>query len=378
VVVPEAVTDGPLRILLFLPDMDGGGAQRTFVNLANILPRARIEPTLAAARIDGHARHWLDENVPLHDLNSGRLRWALGPLRRLVRQQRPDALVATIADANAVAWLAVQGLSARPKLILRETNSHRARADIGPVRRTLIGCAYRRADAVIALSEGVRQEITADYRLEPTCTHTIPNAVDVANLYDAVRLVREGDVPTATTGPMIVAMGRLTRQKGFDILLDAFAGIAAKDARLTILGEGDDRIALETRARELGIAERVSLPGFVGDIAPWLAHADLFVLSSRWEGFGHVIVEAMAAGLPVIATDCPYGPGEILCDGETGLLVPPENPHALGAAINRVLSDSELGAKLRKNAATASARYALSEIAERYATLIEETVIGNG
>ena len=371
------MTRDPIGVMLFLPDMDGGGAQRTFVNLANELPHDRIESVLAAARIDGYARDWLSADVRLHDLKVGRLRWALPPLRRLLRSQRPDVLLTTVADANVIAWLAIQGLVTRPKLMLRETNSHRARTDIGPVRRKLIGLAYRRADAVIALSEGVRQEITADYKLEPKRTHMIPNGVDVAAISEAVKRARPDNAPIAKTGPMIVAIGRLARQKGFDILLDAFAGVAVKNAQLVIIGEGDERTSLERRARELGISQRVSLPGFVSNTAPWLAHADLFVLSSRWEGFGHVIVEAMAAGLPVIATDCPYGPGEILCDGDTGLLVPSADARALEVAIDRVLSDPALGAEMGARAVTASARFAVGEIAERYATLIEETAIGN-
>lgn len=375
-VVSETLAGGPLRALLFLSDLDGGGAQRTLVNLANALPRNRILPTLVTPRTDGHARNWISSDTPLCDLKAGRLRRSLVPLRRLVQRHQPSALLATGADANVIAWLAVQGLNARPKLILRETNSHRARDDFGSIRRALFGLAYRRADAVVALSEGVRWEIAADYRLDSTHTHTLPNPVNVETIAATVNQARSVMSPIAKSGPLIVAIGRLTKQKGFDILLDAFAGIVAKDTRLAILGEGDERQQLELRAKELGVAGRVAFPGFVSNVAPWLAHADLFVLSSRWEGFGHVIVEAMASGLPVVATDCPYGPGEILRDGETGLLVQTENAQLLGEAMDRVLADSELGEKLGSCAAIDCQRFAVDAVAGEYATLIEETVSG--
>jgi glycosyltransferase involved in cell wall biosynthesis len=131
----------------------------------------------------------------------------------------------------------------------------------------------------------------------------------------------------------LVAVGRLVHQKGFDLLLRAFARIAPEHPQwtLTIWGEGDRRRQLEALCTELGLLEQVALPGLTERPGQWLEDAEVFVLSSRFESFGNVITEAMVAGLPVVAFDCPWGPGEILRDGEDGLLVPPEDVGALAA-----------------------------------------------
>ncbi len=377
-VIPKTITDVPLRVLLFLPDLDGGGAQRTLVNLANALPRDRIEPILVSARTDGYGKDWVAADVPLCDLMTRRLRGSLRPLRRIIRHYQPKVLLSTIADANVIAYLAIQGLTTPPKLILRETNSHRMRDDIGLIRRSLIKFAYRRADAVVALSDGVRREIIADHKLDPQRTYTLSNPVNVKEIANSVEKVRGEEPPISKTGPLIVSIGRLSRQKGFDLLLDAFSRIGDKEARLVILGEGEERSCLELMARNLGVANRVIFPGFIDNVALWLAYADLFVLSSRWEGFGHVIVEAMAAGVPVVATDCPYGPREIIRDGKTGLLVQPDDACMLSSTIDRVLSDSALRQALSIAAVADCGNYSVEIVAENYAKLFHKIVSANG
>ena len=151
--LPQALSRHPLRVLFFLPDLDGGGSQRTLVNLAGALPRDRFVATLAAGRIDGPARDWLAGHVPLVDLKAPRLRWTLAPLRRYLRQEHPHILFSSMPDANLVASLAAVGQKPQPGLILRETNSHRQREDLGWLRCKLIGLAYSRADAVVALKD---------------------------------------------------------------------------------------------------------------------------------------------------------------------------------------------------------------------------------
>ncbi len=361
----------PCRILFFLPDLDGGGSQRTLVNLAGALPRDRFSATIAAGCTDGPARDWLADHVALVDLNAPRLRWALAPLRRRLRQERPHVLFSSMPDANLAASLAVMGLRSRPGLILRETNSHRHRGDLSRLRRKLIGRAYRRADAVVALSEGVREELVEDYALDPGRTVTIHNPVDVAGIAAATEAVRDSIQDIPNSGPLIVGCGRLHRQKGFDLLIEAFADLDDARARLVILGEGSEREALETLARSRGVADRVLMPGFESHPEKWFAQATLFVLPSRWEGFGHVLVEALAAGVPVVSAWAPHGPADILNDGETGLMVPTGNAAALGAAIDRLLIDEGLRGRLAEAGRKTAERFSLPVIAGRYGDLIE-------
>ena len=166
--------------------------------------------------------------------------------------------------------------------------------------------------------------------------------------------------------------GRLVRQKGFDILLRAFAAMGAAGCRLAILGEGAERGTLTTLAGELGLSERIIMPGHVADPAPWFAHAAAFALSSRWEGFGHVLVEAMACGSPVVAFDCPHGPADIIEDGETGLLVPPQDAGALAGALDRVIEDREFAGRLGDAGQRAAGRFSAPAIARTYAALFDD------
>lgn len=356
-----------MRVLFFLSDLDGGGAQRTIVNLVNAMNERGVDATLVVARSGGAAQHWLGKQVRFVDLKAGRTRRAVPGLRKELLRLRPDVLFATMVDANIVATLAALGLRKRMQVILRETNSHRARGDICGLRRALIGWAYRRADAVVALSSGVREELLSDYRLDAGKVVTIGNPVDVQALAASSLAARHNTVP-ANGESVVIAVGRLTRQKGFDLLIKAFAQLK-RPARLVILGEGPDRESLLALAEAEKVADRLLMPGFVSDPVTWLAHADVFVLSSRWEGFGHVIVEAMAAGVPVIATDCPYGPADIVANGQNGMLVNEGDPLAIAAAIDDLLGDGEKAARLKQAATVGIAKFGVAEIVNEYMDL---------
>jgi glycosyltransferase involved in cell wall biosynthesis len=360
------------RVLVFLADLGGGGAQRTLLNLASAMPAGEANVELVIGDARGPARDWFDPRLPYHDLGGRRLAALLPSLARLIRSRAPDAVLSTMIDANVMTSLAAGLVRSNAAIILRETNSLRARGDVGAFRKRLARFAYRRADLVIALSEGVRRELIEDLDLDAGRTITIPNPVAVAEIAARVDETKRNQ-PRNPKRMSVVAVGRLHRQKGFDVLLDAFA-THVPDAELVILGEGPERANLAAQARARGIEHRVSMPGFVDDTAPYLATADLFVLSSRWEGFGHVIVEAMAAGLPVVATDCPYGPADIVKDGETGLLVPSEDSAALGSNIHRALSDAALAARLSAAGRAAAQRYESGRVALEYAAAIKQTL----
>jgi len=176
--------------------------------------------------------------------------------------------------------------------------------------------------------------------------------------------------PTMPDGRCILAAGRLTRQKNFPLLLDSFATLPG-DVQLVILGDGPDDAALRRQAAALGVADRVHLPGFVDRPGDWFAHAAVFALSSRWEGFGHVVVEAMDAGAPVVATDCPHGPRDIVEPGVDGLLVPNEDPTAFAAALNRILADPDEARRLAAAGKASAARFSADRIAAQYLALFD-------
>jgi glycosyltransferase involved in cell wall biosynthesis len=357
-----------MRILCFLPDLGGGGAQRTLINLAASFKLAGHDVILGAAQADGPARAWIDASVEMVAVGSGQLRNALFPLAKLLRERRPDVVLSSVLDANIVAAAArVFAGTPRSGLVVRETNSQRARDDIGAVRRRLARHAYRSADAVVALSEGVRRELIEDFALRSDRVVTIHNPVEFDTLVEEAKAAPPP--PAKKDGLWIMGVGRLLRQKGYDRLIRAVASLQRPDVRLVLVGEGPDRAALQTQADELGIGDRLIMPGFVRQPMQWLAAADLFVLSSRWEGFGHVIVEAMAAGAPVIAFDCPHGPRDIIRNGENGILVPDADETALTAAISELLDNRDRAMAFATRAKADAVRFSSATIAAQYLKL---------
>ena len=358
--------------LFFLSDFGGGGAQKTLLNLAGAIDPAMLDVEFTVADTRGPASIWVPPGLAFHDLEgrSGMAR-SIPALARVIKERKPDVILSTMLHANIATWLAARLAASGAAVVLRETNSHRAQTGLGSLYRRLGRIAYRRADLVIALSEGVRRELVEDMALEPGRTVTIPNPVQVAAIRQQVRKARRRPSPLPKwRGPTIISVGRLFPQKAYEVLIDAVAR-HLPDARIVILGEGPDRAALTQQAAQLGIAEQLVMPGFIEDVAPYLAHADVFALSSRWEGFGHVIVEAMAAALPIVSTDCPYGPTDIIEHEKTGLLVPPEDADALGRAIAMIAAEPALARTLARSGAAAAERFEATRIADRYCEVLK-------
>lgn len=362
-----------LRVLLYLPDLDGGGAQRTLLNLASALHRIQtLQVRLALGRRDGPAARWLDPAVDCAVLPPGRARQQTIAVRREIGTWRPDVVLSTMLHGNLVAWLATRLMPGRPRLLLRETNSHDHRTDLSRLQRFLAGMAYRACDRFIALSEGVRREMTANYGLRPDRTVTLHNPVDLTPYQAAADRPRPIVDPE---GPFrLLTVGRLTDQKNHACLLRAMAQLNDPRVTLIILGEGPLRPEIEALSKELGINGQVSLPGFSDTPQDAFASADAFVLPSRYEGFGHVIVEAMASGLPVIATDCPYGPADIIDSDEVGILVPNDDPTALAAAISLMRTDPNRAWRLSVAGKVRARAFSADHIAWQYADLIRHCV----
>lgn len=203
----------------------------------------------------------------------------------------------------------------------------------------------------------------------------IPNPVAVECL--TLRGDRSGAMERAGATPpvrSVLALGRLTRQKGFDYLLDAWAVVIRRvpDAHLTLVGEGEDKATLRARARRLGLGERVTFSPFVDDVAQLYRAASLFVLSSRFEGLPMVLLEAQTHGLPIVAFDCPYGPREIITDGIDGVLCEAGNPQALAEGLIRLLENSPEREAMSVAARQASGRYALPAVLDQWNRLFAE------
>ena len=333
--------------MLVAGSLAGGGIARTVATLANAwVEQGRTVSVLAFDEPGTHCLYPLDERVKL--IRAGLLGESRGVLdaikrnvRRLVRLRRrivdarPDAVIAFGDQTNVLVLLALMGAEI-PVLVSERIDPRRHR--VGLIWSTLRQVTYRLARQIVVQTDGVRSAFSAHLRAR---TITIPNPVPVpAPVADKAAK----PVYAAANGPVVMGMGRLHRQKGFDVLLEAFARVSERRSEWTMViwGEGPARPELEEQCRRLGLSDRVSLPGVTDDPMSQLASADLFILSSRYEGFPNALCEAMAVGLAVVATDCDSGPADIVRSGEDGLLVPADDVDALAQAMDVLMGDVEL------------------------------------
>ncbi len=361
-----------MRITLVTGTLGSGGAERVLSLMANYWAIRSHDITLIT--ISGIAEDWykLHSNVVRLGLNldvpsshfGQAIYWnarRVIQLRRALRRSRPNVVISFLGTTNVLTLMASWGLGL--PIIVSERNDP-SQYHIGRVWEGLRAMLYRRADAVVVQTLSVGHWCSK--LIGGKAIHVIPNPVN-PELNGSVKLLnRQG------SGHTVVAVGRLGRQKGFDLLIQAFARCAAKhvDWSLAIIGEGRERTTLEALVATIGIADRVSLPGRVRDSFPILRGADLFVLSSRYEGFPNVLLEAMACGLPVIAADCPSGPRDIISDGVDGVLVPPSDVDALAAAMDRLMTDEVERQRLGAKALEVTERFSIDKIMEKWGEVL--------
>ena len=354
-------------IAILLPDMRGGGTERVCLNLANEFAARGVRVQLVLMCAAGELLPLLDPRVEVIDLGAARMRGVLWPLTRYLRREQPEALLANMWPLTFLAPLAKWLASAQCRIVAVE---HIAwSAGILPMRwhsklafihsvRWLQG----RVDRYLAVSRGAVLDLERIAGL--------PSGAVAVQHNPVVRDMGGQALPHCLDlrwldGPhrRIIAVGTLKEQKDFSLLLHAVAKARDQvDARLLILGEGHLRPLLETTVKELGLTDRVEMPGFVLAPEAYYSRADLFVLSSTHEGLPTVLIEALSHGVPVVATDCPSGPREILNDGEYGALVPVRDVAALSTAIVSSLEcDHDRDALIRR-----SQEFRVDAIADQY------------
>jgi glycosyltransferase involved in cell wall biosynthesis len=354
-------------IALFMPSLEGGGAERMMVHLANAFVKRGIQVDLVLVRAVGAYQDEVAEEVRIIDLQASRILTALPKLVRYLRTHRPEAMLSTLTFANVVATWACRWVCHPPRLVLREANT--VSAISGPSSGLknrliphLIGCFYPRADQVVTISKGAQEDLIKVSGLPSQALTTIYNPVVTKELTEKAQDLPNHPWFVEGTLPIILAVGRLEPQKNFETLIRAFRRVHdEKEARLLILGEGGERERLESLVHSLSLTDDVDIPGFVANPFCYMANSDLFVLSSRFEGLGNVLVEAMATGCPVVSTDCPSGPKEILEDGQWGTLVPVGDEEALATAILDAIDSPRCSDELRKRARAFSASQSVDQ-----------------
>jgi glycosyltransferase involved in cell wall biosynthesis len=344
------------RVILFLPSLAGGGAERVFVELANEFARLGVHVDLALAQAEGPYLAELSAPVRVVDFAAASVSKSLPKLVRHLRSERPVAMLSALDHANVTAIVArlmarastrcVISARSVPSMLAREAGFARAWPVLQAARLT-----YRFADGVIANSEGVADDFSRYMRIPRQRIRVIYNPLNVRQIDRLSREPLEHPALPSEETPMILSAGRLSGLKDFPTLLTAFARVRAqRRCRLVILGEGPDRLQLETLARGLGVADDVALPGFVDNPFQWMRRASVFVSSSLSEGCPNALMQALACGTPVVSTDGVGGAREVLEGGRWGRLAPVRDPSSLAASIVATL-DAETHPDVRQRAA---------------------------
>lgn len=366
-------------IALAIPELDSGGPDRVIAELLHGLPRKRFRLQLIVQKPGGRLFERLPGDVEIAVIGDARRYPALA-YRRAIDRLEPD-LVMTTLRMNATAGFAKTLFGHPPILVARQANAIavnfrelRAKA---PIKQRLvqpvITHAMTRADAMIAQSLDMADELRAEVP-HGVDVETIGNPVSIADIDADLARQRDGAVLPAGT-PSLVAVGRLMPQKGFDLLIDALPTVVAAhpQAMLTIYGDGPDKAALEARAVGNGVRGAIHFAGHSAHVLAQVAAADLYISSSRYEGFSNAILEAMALGAVVVATACPGATREMISDCETGFLVPVEDSAALAHGILRgIAARAEgIGAAAR---ASVAVRYDRVAICTRYADFFSRLI----
>lgn len=371
-----------MKLLFFIHSLSAGGAERITAALANYWAGKGCDVvivTTAGRERDFHTLHAGVRRISLDLERKSRTPLAavwnnfrrMTKLRRVLIAERPDAAVAMMAVANSLLAWACRGTGIPA---VGSERVHPPRVPLGRIWHVVRRRAYGRLAAVVAQTRASANWLAANTAADSERIRVIPNPVvwplpvneparPPAAVKDAIGCRR-----------LVLGSGRLVGQKGFDRLLDAFAAIADRHPAwgLVILGEGSERHALESRARALGIEERVRFPGTVGNVSDWYAAADVYALTSRFEGFPNTLLEAMAHGVPAVATECETGPADIVRHDVDGLLVPEGDQAALADSLARLMDDEQLRSRLGGRAIEVRERFSLENVATEWEKVFEE------
>jgi|SRR5579885_2674512 len=363
-----------MKIMLVIHSMMAGGAERVAATLVNYWTAQGEQVTLLTVASSAADFYDLDPRINRIGLDLGgpspgwrrfvasNFRIIRG-IRSAIRGVRPDVVLSFMDVVNLRVLLAAAGTGVP---VVVEEHTDPTVYSIGSMRAALRRLLYPRASALVVLTERIAE--WAKEIVSESSVRVIPNPVG-----DQFLMGRAAAQQCAHTA---VAVGRLVSEKGFDLLLRAFAQCAQThpDWRLQIVGEGPERTNLKRLGDELGIGGRVELAGAVKETQVALQQSDLFVLSSRFEGFPMALLEAMACGLPVISFDCRSGPREMIQDGVNGRLVPPNDVAALAAAMSQLMGSGDERARLGQRAAAAAERFRLGRIDQMWRSVFEQAL----
>lgn len=377
-----------IKILFLIPDLNTGGAERVLVNILRNIDRKRFRPILVLFKKQGPLLASLPLDVRVYSLKEleGKhwygWQWLnlLLQLRRLLKDLAPHAVFSFMWYPNAVALMACMSIRLNFKLIISERTSTSTYEGtfLNLLRTGILRLLYPKADLIIAPSKKLAADLVAISRISRDKVVTIHNPVDVQSIHEKAReeLSHEWFLKNKN---IITAIGRLGSEKGFEHLIKAAALLkrSSIDCKLVIVGEGNERKNLEHLISELRLQDTVQLVGFQQNPYKFLSRSTVFVLSSLYEGFPNVLLEALSLGIPSVATRCPTGPDEIVTDGVNGILVPTADSQALADGIKRIMLDAALRKKFSEAGKTRAEDFHVQNIVKQFEKTIEDVCAGS-
>ncbi len=364
------------KVLFVIENLMGGGAERVFVNLLNNVDKCLFEPVLVVVNSgNGANKYNPPEGVQLINLQTRKTR-ALFPLMRVIRHERPDIVFSNLAPINVLCLMAKLLLrDFRTKYIARETTiksisikETKANPLVRLVYGQLVRFFYPFADCIVALSNGSKDDLVTNFGIDGEKIVVIHNPIDVKEvIHKSMEMIEDADAWKRHFN--VICVGSLVKSKGHIYLLEAMNELVNKrgyDIKLRLIGTGPLRKELGEVAKRYHLEKHVEFLGFQTNPFKYMRNGDVFVLPALWEGFGNVIVEAMACGIPVISTLCESGPREIIEHSKTGILVEPKNVSQIVEAIQLIKDNDNLADQLRSNALHRATDFDVSLITRQY------------
>ncbi|MEA3386710.1 MAG: glycosyltransferase [Thermodesulfobacteriota bacterium] len=367
------------QLIFLIPSLSGGGAERV---ASTLLPHLARHFDLTLALLQDRRSYPVPTEVPVvafsgqlgsHTAHVIRIPYHILVLARLIRKHRARVVLSFLEQANIINILAsyITGHGTVISQRINPRQQYENKGLLGKVISQTSDRLYPKAARIIAVSNGIKKIIVSDYKLDAPRITVIPNPVDMVSM--AKRSKKEPS--TALPVDYLLHVGRLNvNQKAHDILLNAFRKLYSfhPNLKLILVGDGPDKEQIKAMVKDLDLADSVILPGWQDNVYPFMARAKALVLCSRHEGWPNVLVEAMACGCPVIATDCQTGPREILGDNEYGILVPVDDPEALAHSVEGLLSDESRRTHFQAQAKLRAQEFDLEQIGSKYVSLLQD------
>ncbi len=359
-----------LHLAFVIGSMRFGGAERAVLNLVNSLSKKGHKIDLIMISAKGEFISLVSKDVRNVDLNSSKSIYANKKFSKYLSENNPDIVVAFQNHVQLMVLISALFWKYKGKIVLNEqsTFSQNNNGFKGLLQKVLSGLIFSRADKIIAVSNGVMFDLIKNFPKLKDRMEVIYNPIEGWDVKIPMKSIPSHPF-FGKDKKVIVAAGRLTKSKNFELLLQAFRIVNhSNDYYLLILGEGEERNNLLSLAKNIGIEQSVSFPGFVSDPLAYFSKADLFVLSSNYEGLPGVLIEALSCGCKIVSTDCNYGPAEILENGKYGKLVPVNNVQKLAESIKIALNENVDATILRNRAKD----FSIETIAEQYLLCFEK------